>query len=247
MGGTCEDVALPTCGDGDCNGVETCSTCPADCGECPAGPISQSDWELLHVSSEELNIDPKLAIASFDSNPETFWHTEWRQTTPSHPHEIQINLGSNYDINGFRYLPRQGDYWENGTVKDYEFYISRDGVNWGSPAANGTFTYSIDKEEKEVLFNSETGRYIRLVALSDIAGKDATSMAELNLLGALALATIPTDINSDNQVDLLDIQACVNVFMEIETDPEIVSRADVNEDETVNVLDIQEVVNAILE
>lgn len=26
----------PSCGDGSCNGSETCSTCPADCGACPA-------------------------------------------------------------------------------------------------------------------------------------------------------------------------------------------------------------------
>ncbi len=28
-------VTPPTCGDGSCNGTETCSTCPADCGACP--------------------------------------------------------------------------------------------------------------------------------------------------------------------------------------------------------------------
>lgn len=27
--------ASPSCGDGSCNGTETCSTCPADCGTCP--------------------------------------------------------------------------------------------------------------------------------------------------------------------------------------------------------------------
>ena len=27
--------APPSCGDGTCNGTETCSTCPQDCGECP--------------------------------------------------------------------------------------------------------------------------------------------------------------------------------------------------------------------
>jgi formylglycine-generating enzyme required for sulfatase activity len=28
------DVVLPTCGDGKCNGIETCDSCPADCGDC---------------------------------------------------------------------------------------------------------------------------------------------------------------------------------------------------------------------
>lgn len=29
------EVTEPACGDGACNGSETCSTCPADCGSCP--------------------------------------------------------------------------------------------------------------------------------------------------------------------------------------------------------------------
>lgn len=28
----------PICGDGTCNGQETCSTCPSDCGQCPPPP-----------------------------------------------------------------------------------------------------------------------------------------------------------------------------------------------------------------
>jgi len=31
--------ALPTCGDGTCNGNENCSTCEADCGACPPEPF----------------------------------------------------------------------------------------------------------------------------------------------------------------------------------------------------------------
>ena len=31
-------VTLPTCGDGSCNGSETCSSCPTDCGTCPSPP-----------------------------------------------------------------------------------------------------------------------------------------------------------------------------------------------------------------
>lgn len=31
-------VTGPFCGDGSCNGAETCSSCSSDCGACPAGP-----------------------------------------------------------------------------------------------------------------------------------------------------------------------------------------------------------------
>jgi len=39
-------VTPPTCGDGTCNGTETCSTCSQDCGSCPPGPVNGgwSEW-----------------------------------------------------------------------------------------------------------------------------------------------------------------------------------------------------------
>ena len=54
------------------------------------------------------------------------------------------------------------------------------------------------------------------------------------------------DINQDGQVDVLDVQLIVNVFLASQTDPEIVGRADVNRDGVVNVLDVQAVVNVYL-
>jgi len=32
---TISSTPTPVCGDGTCNGTETCSSCPADCGACP--------------------------------------------------------------------------------------------------------------------------------------------------------------------------------------------------------------------
>ena len=57
---------------------------------------------------------------------------------------------------------------------------------------------------------------------------------------------LPADLNQDGRTDIQDIQLCVNVILETETDPTIVARADVNGDGSVNTLDIQEVVNAVL-
>jgi hypothetical protein len=48
-------------------------------------------------------------------------------------------------------------------------------------------------------------------------------------------------------VDVLDVQLCGNVFLGIESDPEIVARADVNGDGAVNVLDVQAIVNSYLQ
>lgn len=53
----------------------------------------------------------------------------------------------------------------------------------------------------------------------------------------------PGDINLDGRVDVLDVQLCVNVFLETETDEALISRADANVDGSVDVLDVQAIVN----
>ena len=70
----------------------------------------------------------------------------------------------------------------------------------------------------------------------------------MNLLGTPAPETITGDLNNDNQVNIQDIQACVNVILGVETDPEVIQRAkEVTEPQgECNVLDIQAIVNIIL-
>ncbi len=120
-------------------------------------------------------------VNGFDGNTGTIWHTQWVNGAPPPPHEIQINLGSSATLNGFVYVPRQ-DGSPNGGSEQYEFYVSTDGVNWGSPVATGTFAN--DATEKQVSFASKTGQYVRLRALSEVNGNPFTSMAELHVQGS---------------------------------------------------------------
>lgn len=136
-------------------------------------------WKLHYVDSEELVGENGGATNAFDGDPATIWHTEYRLLQTSYPHEIQINLGAMYSIDGIRYLPRQ-DGGINGTISQYAIYVSTDGIDWGNTVAQGTFT--ANTAEKEVLFPSTNGQFIRLVALSEINNKTWTSLAELNIL-----------------------------------------------------------------
>jgi outer membrane protein assembly factor BamB len=54
------------------------------------------------------------------------------------------------------------------------------------------------------------------------------------------------DINLDGQVNVIDVQLSVNVFLGTETDSGMVARADVNGDGTVNVIDVQQTANIFL-
>ena len=138
---------------------------------------SPNGWTLMYADSEDFI--GHSAPHAFDGNPNTFWHTTWRDTSAPPPHEIQINLGANQAMNGFRYLPRQ-DEWLSGSVGQFEFYVSADGVNWGTPVASGSFPCTHDL--KEVRFAAASGQYIRFRGLTDSNGGPYMSVAELELI-----------------------------------------------------------------
>ena len=138
------------------------------------------------MDSQATDCGNQGATNAIDGNPGTTWFTEWCHGAPPTPHEIQIDLGGSYTIGGFQYLPRQ-DQFSNGNIANYEFYVSTDGVNWGTAVATGTLmTSASDHTQKQVTFTSVAGRYIRLRALTEVSGGPWTDVAELNVLGAQA-------------------------------------------------------------
>jgi hypothetical protein len=202
--------------------------------------ISQNGWSLVYVDSEELSGEDGAATNFFDGDTATFWHTEWESSEPPHPHEIQIDLGTSYTIGGIRYLPRQ-DGEENGIIAEYEIYVSTGTANWGSADAYGTWAH--DTAEKEVLFGPVPGRYIRLVALSEINGAVWTSGAELNVLEYTGEATptpIPDanigDANGDGNINIVDALLVAQCYVGIGSCPDA-SIADVNCDGKIDIVD----------
>lgn len=110
------------------------------------------------------------ASRAFDGNAGTFWHS----MEPT-PHEIQIDLGGNHELCGFRYLPRQ-DGSSVGNIGKYRFYASADGVTWGRHVVSGRFPATAG--EKQVLFPAKNARFVRLLSL----GGQECAVAELNVL-----------------------------------------------------------------
>jgi len=159
----------------------------------PDDLIPQGQWSLRFVDSEELLGEPQTlsgpAINAFDGSPKTFWHSRWAGATDPLPHEIQIDLGGAYNVYAFRYFPRQDS--ANGRIGQYEFYVSQDGTNWGSPVASGTFPNST--AEQTVTFTAKTGRYVRLRALSSLNGQPFTTVGNLQVSGTASRPTTTVD------------------------------------------------------
>ena len=139
-------------------------------------------WKVVKVNSFMKGEEGKMV---FDGNPKTMWHTKWgkgKNNNPRPPHEIQIDMGEELELHGFTYLPRQ-EGGINGTIKQYEFYVSNDVNNWGQPVSKGQF----DKIHRNMgihykEFEAVKGRYIRLVAKREIKNQAWASCAELNVI-----------------------------------------------------------------
>jgi hypothetical protein len=135
--------------------------------------------KVVKVDSEETVGENGSGTNAVDGNPSTFWHTQWQDDSPPCPHEITIELIPPFTIKGFTYLPRQ-DGNENGTIKDYEFYVSDDGKDFGQPVKKGTFENNADKNT--VTFEPKKCRFIKLKALTEVNDQAWTSAAEIGVV-----------------------------------------------------------------
>ncbi len=130
----------------------------------------------IRVDSENAGYE---GFRAMDGNPGSMWHTDFSFAETGHPHEIIIDLGASYEIGGFTYLPRPGA--SNGTIKEFECYVSDDNKEFGEPVVKGTMPPG-DSEHAIIFPARVKGRYVRLRALSEVAGRAWTSIAELKLL-----------------------------------------------------------------
>lgn len=147
-------------------------------GQCTSPAlIPQSQMRVIYFDSQ--NSTTEAASKVLDGNTSTIWHTQYSPTTASLPHEIQLSLGGVYNVNTFKYLPRQSG--TNGMVGQYEIYVSMDSTNWGTPVATGTLPGTAS--EKVIVFAEKVGKYLRFRATSEAFGNQYTSAAEVNVGG----------------------------------------------------------------
>jgi beta-galactosidase len=83
--------------------------------------ISHNGWTIAFVDSEEHAGEDGSAENAIDGQTANYWHTQWQNTAPDHPHRLILNLGKSQTISGFRYVPRQGD--GGGRIKDYQVFV----------------------------------------------------------------------------------------------------------------------------
>lgn len=135
--------------------------------------VDRSVWKIASVSSEE---GGEEAIKAIDGDFSTIWHSKWREPEAKHPHEIVIDMASQLEIDQVIYYPRNSG---NGRIKDYEIYFSKDGKMWENKVS-GKFEDSSAAQVVE-LGKPVAARFLKLVALSEMYGRNWASIAEINV------------------------------------------------------------------
>ena len=86
--------------------------------------IPHTAWTLAYVDSEERISEDGSALNAINGQAADFWHTEWSQAQPGHPHRLVLDLGQVTVIGGLRYTPRPGNSSVGGRIKDYRVYVA---------------------------------------------------------------------------------------------------------------------------
>jgi len=168
--------------------------------------INKSGWKVVRVDSEQGGSEKKEN--AIDGNSSTIWHTKYSPSTDAYPHEIDVDMGAEYNVRAFVYQGR-GDM-ENGRVKKYEVYFSLDGTNWGEAAAKGNFS-STGAEQEAELKSIVRARYFRFRALSEVNGNAWASAAELGIRAVSDEVSVSTAVAplADNTLFHLNGQRAV--------------------------------------
>jgi alpha-L-fucosidase len=143
------------------------------------GP-AKAKWKIIDCDSQDQDGYARNAI---DDNPQTLWHTRFREGTDPMPHHIAVDLGESMTIFGFAYTPRQ-DQWDNGIVMQARFEVSRDGKSWSVVADKVDFDNIVNSRQQQVvkLPTSITARYFRMTALRTVHDNNVASAADVSVL-----------------------------------------------------------------
>ena len=144
--------------------------------------LDRKGWKVHFTDSFEPNSTydtrPESAI---DGNRSSWWHSQWLNGIPPHPHELQFNLGKKSTFQSFRYLPAV-IVNNNGMIGEYELYTSDDGENWGDPIVAGTMIKRIfiDRArftDDALIFESRSRSGKRDIYVYRLDGNQATPLA----------------------------------------------------------------------
>lgn len=81
-------------------------------------PVAKDNWKVVYVNTEQDG--EGYADQMIDDDVNTYWHSQWKEAQPRHPHRVIVDLGEIQTVKGFRI--RQRNPQSAGCVKDFRLY-----------------------------------------------------------------------------------------------------------------------------
>lgn len=132
--------------------------------------VCRKDWKIVDTTDEN-------AKFILDGDPGTVWH----QRNKTMPADLIIDLGNQYNLCGFRYLPDQ-NRWNSGIITNYQFYVSIDNIEW-KLVNEGEFSNIKNNPVWQIKnFLSVNARYIKLKAIKNTSNDDVAGYAEVDVI-----------------------------------------------------------------
>jgi len=139
-------------------------------------PPLKMTWKAEADSFQPNEGEPQNAI---DGNPDTFWHTQWNPRIEPSPHYLQLFFGKVVQFKKIFVTGRRNGN-ENGSLRDYEVFVSQDGKNWGESVMKGKLSRSEAKQTIE-LPAVVTARYLKMVVLTTYWHEGFVSISEIDV------------------------------------------------------------------
>ncbi|MCK3684537.1 glycoside hydrolase family 2 TIM barrel-domain containing protein [Maribellus sp. YY47] len=137
--------------------------------------INKSKWKATADCSYP-GQGPEKAI---DNNPETIWHSDWRDEKLGQPHFLQVDMGEVFTIRGFDYLPRQEQ--SNGRMAEYNLEISVDGKTWKTVIDHAR-CWNTNRRQEKMFDQPEKARYFKVTTLREVDNSFYSSAAEVGVI-----------------------------------------------------------------
>jgi len=141
-------------------------------------PVREEKFDICRKDWKVMGTDDKNAYTILDGNSSTVWH---QSSDKKMPVDLVIDLGTDYNLCGFKYLPDQSK-WSSGIITNYQFYVSADNKEW-KLASEGEFPNIKNNPLWQIKkFVTEKARYIKLRALKNTEGNNNAGYAEVDVI-----------------------------------------------------------------
>jgi alpha-L-fucosidase len=137
--------------------------------------IAKGKWKIHAVG----NSTERDATKAIDGNSATCWETFREEKNK--PLYMAIDLGEKISLSGFSYVPP--DLGSQGSIFEYEFYVSDDGTHWGEPVSSGEFSNIENNPIAQHIKFDHTlkANYIKLVSKSSINNNKKVVINEIEI------------------------------------------------------------------